>query len=149
MRHKPTRVDAVEAKSGNLYALARWCNGRVRYDWRRSTKYVRVPTTEGWRPLYPGDWLIFGALGEFYPVSDSVIRNSYDREGGPVLGNGPGAAPDWAGFDWRTAVCGSCGGRFLGYADMEVWPSPAGYSVARHRLAGRCDERSGYLEEKR
>jgi hypothetical protein len=85
LRHKPTRVDAVEITNANMTDLAAWCRGRVRFDWRKTTWYLRVPTTEGWRPGYIGDWLIFGVLGEFYPVSDVVIRNSYDREGGPVL----------------------------------------------------------------
>ena len=48
-------------------------------------KAFEIVTPEGTMHGKPGDWLVRGTAGEFYPVQDSIFREIYtDSEGMPV-----------------------------------------------------------------
>lgn len=39
-----------------------------------------VKTLEGGHIVCPGDWIIKGTLGEFYPCKPAAFENSYEKE---------------------------------------------------------------------
>ena len=39
----------------------------------------KVETPEGWMTGRPGDWLIQGVEGEYYPCEDSVFQATYEE----------------------------------------------------------------------
>ena len=44
-----------------------------------------VDTLEGGHIVCPGDWIITGVKGEFYPIKGDIFRATYD-----AVGEGPG-----------------------------------------------------------
>ena len=38
-----------------------------------------IPTLEGVMTASPGDWIIKGFAGEFYPIKDSIFRETYEE----------------------------------------------------------------------
>lgn len=39
---------------------------------------LAIRTLEGEMVAQPGDWIIRGVQGEFYPIKDSIFRETYD-----------------------------------------------------------------------
>jgi hypothetical protein len=39
---------------------------------------IAIDTLEGTITASPGDWIIRGAQGEFYPIKDSIFRETYE-----------------------------------------------------------------------
>ena len=37
-----------------------------------------IPTPEGTMTANPGDWIIRGVKGEFYPIKDAIFRETYE-----------------------------------------------------------------------
>ena len=46
---------------------------------RPDTEHFVVPTLEGHMLLCPGDWLIKGILGEFYPCKPDIFEKTYEK----------------------------------------------------------------------
>lgn len=42
------------------------------------TENLKIRTLEGVMLLKPGNWLIKGVEGEFYPCADSIFRRTYE-----------------------------------------------------------------------
>lgn len=67
--------------------IVRWCGGRAigEQEDRRAGgdapegAIVKIPTREG--PLYasPGDWIIRGVKGEFYPCKSDIFEATYEH----------------------------------------------------------------------
>lgn len=78
-RKKPVEIEAVRWTGQNyteVYAL---------YDPNGDKEALRgefgslfVPTLEGEMRADPGDWLIKGVEGEFYPCKPGIFEKSYD-----------------------------------------------------------------------
>ena len=50
-----------------------------------ATGFLLIATLEGVMQAKPGDWIIRGVQGEFYPIKDSIFRETYEpAEGGVV-----------------------------------------------------------------
>ncbi|AMS02680.1 hypothetical protein BJD55_gp086 [Gordonia phage Yvonnetastic] len=45
-----------------------------------ATGYLQIATLEGLMTVKPGDWVVRGIAGEFYPVKDSIFRDTYDPQ---------------------------------------------------------------------
>lgn len=43
------------------------------------SRTVQIPTLEGVMTASPGDWIIKGVKGEFYPCKDDIFRASYEQ----------------------------------------------------------------------
>lgn len=39
-----------------------------------------IDTLEGGHIVCPGDWIVTGVKGEYYPVKNSIFRETYDKE---------------------------------------------------------------------
>jgi len=64
----------------SLQELADWCGGAS--FWFRSLDdrpYIIIPTLQGDMRAWPGDWIVKGIGGEFYPVKPEVFEKSYER----------------------------------------------------------------------
>jgi hypothetical protein len=64
------RIVAWMKSCGNTYALA----DEVRY----STPEMAIQTLEGTMSARPGDWIIRGVKGEFYPCKPEVFEATYE-----------------------------------------------------------------------
>jgi hypothetical protein len=68
--------------------LAKWCGGRSYmmhsspdepyYPGDPGTDHILIPTLEGDMRGSPGDWIIQGVTGEFYPCKPDVFDQIYE-----------------------------------------------------------------------
>lgn len=80
---KPVTIEAVQFNNDeSSYALIRWINegqlaaGRCFASWQNNE--LIVPTLEGEHIASPGDWIIRGVKGEFYPCKPDIFEMTYD-----------------------------------------------------------------------
>lgn len=72
----------------------------------------RIGTPQGMRPVRPGDWVVRGVLGEWYPIANAVHEKRYrpaegePRKAGEELGlvREAAGARDAAEQLWREAI---------------------------------------------
>lgn len=48
-------------------------------NWEPDGEYLLIPTLEGTMVADPGDWLIHGVKGEWYPCKPDVFEATYDE----------------------------------------------------------------------
>ena len=87
-RKKPVVIEARQfhglMEIIDVYELAEWCGGEFKHDThpgqKRKTYYwsIEIPTLEGVMRATPGDFIIKGVQGEFYPIKDSIFRETYE-----------------------------------------------------------------------
>jgi hypothetical protein len=86
-RKLPVVVEAVRWTGGNLnevrvlagdnfYALS-W-EDRVNCDDPDATATVYDKLHSSWILVFDGQWVIKGVKGEFYPIADDVLRETYE-----------------------------------------------------------------------
>lgn len=73
-RKKPVVIEAVKLTPENAVTLAIWCNG-VNVPISR----VCIPTLEGTMNANPGDYIIKGVRGEFYPCKPEIFEETYEQ----------------------------------------------------------------------
>jgi hypothetical protein len=90
-RKKPVEIEAHRLDDSgnrmnwNAAALAVWCGGRLRQalahptDADSLTTYIDIETLEGTMTASPGDWIIRGVQGEFYPCKPEIFEATYDQ----------------------------------------------------------------------
>ena len=59
-------------KMEELSAFLGWPHDRNRYNW------LDINTLEGVMKAMPGDWIIKGVKGEFYPCKPDVFEATYE-----------------------------------------------------------------------
>lgn len=78
-RKKPIIIQAVQWKGNNFKELLNFCGSdRV----KMSTKHpgsLEIETMEGVMLAAPGDYIIKGVKGEFYPCKPDVFSETYDE----------------------------------------------------------------------
>lgn len=86
-RKKPVTVAAamLAADQSNLDDLVRWIKvggGKCYacYASADSVLGIMVVTLEGSMLVMPGDWIIKGVKGEFYPCKPDIFEATYERE---------------------------------------------------------------------
>jgi hypothetical protein len=60
-----------------LLEVAEWCGGRVPYA--EGTPPLEIETLEGTHKASPGDWVIKGVKGEFYPCKPDIFEATYEE----------------------------------------------------------------------
>ena len=77
----------------------------ARHGGRRTSRPFRflteVKTPEGWVELSPGNWLVQGTMGEFYPVTHEIFEHTFDEADDWNLGE-----PQVTNYD--AAECEAC-----------------------------------------
>ncbi len=87
-RKKPVVIEAWQlaeaATTKEARPLANWCKGILRYTYRDSAQvpHVIITTLEGEMTADPGDWIIRGVKGEFYPIKPDIFEQTYEPAGG-------------------------------------------------------------------
>ena len=72
-RKKPVTIEAVQfdgtmASVDGFLTVERLVRGRT----------MEIKTLEGWMHAAPGDWIIKGVQGEFYPVREDIFLATYE-----------------------------------------------------------------------
>lgn len=79
-KKKPVVVEACRYAGGEVESGIPddWIwSGNI--DYGLDGSYLIIPTLERNYRCDRGDWIIRGAVGEFYPVKDSVFRATYEE----------------------------------------------------------------------
>lgn len=74
-RKKPVHVDALQF-DGHNFNECREFIGSDNFD--NTLNYPNVKTLEGTMKVSPGDWIIRGVKGEYYPCKPDVFVATYD-----------------------------------------------------------------------
>lgn len=85
-RKKPVQIEAHqvplkpedEASWGDLSDVAEWCGGRIVND-AVDGRCVMVPTGSGEAKARAGNWIIKGAMLQFYVCRPDVFAQTYER----------------------------------------------------------------------
>jgi hypothetical protein len=82
-RKKPVVIEARQFFGDEPFAaiveLANWCKASVTYpiDSERAA-WLTIPTPEGDHRAVPGDWIVKGVKGEFYPCKPDIFAMTYE-----------------------------------------------------------------------
>lgn len=84
-RKKPVVIEAVLhlGDHGDVAAaedIARWCGGEVGWG-PKADPGILIKTREGTMRADPGDWIIRGVQGEFYPCKPDIFEATYEAVG--------------------------------------------------------------------
>lgn len=75
-RKKPVEIDAVRWTGSNLDDIAAFI-GKASNIYRKNNN-LSIRTLEGTMLCNPGDYLIKGVKGEFYPCKPDIFRETYE-----------------------------------------------------------------------
>lgn len=80
-RKKPVVIEAEFITEGNMDRVAEWCRGSVRgIKLPPKDRVIQIQTLEGELEIGPGNWIIKGVEGEFYPCKASVFDATYEED---------------------------------------------------------------------
>ena len=68
-------------------AVAEWCGGAshlMRHDDEDPPPGIEITTREGVMRADPGDWIIKGGQGEFYPCKPDIFEATYEPADAPT-----------------------------------------------------------------
>ena len=86
-RKKPLVIEAEQwepYKVSNFLSQANLTPIDSDTDWicqgcgNRATLHMNCPTLEGWHIVCPGDYIIKGVKGEFYPCKPDIFEMTYE-----------------------------------------------------------------------
>ena len=80
-RKKPVVVEAVQWNGANhLLPTIEFMKGSNAYldKSRNPIGEIMIPTLEGVMAAAPGDWIIKGVNGEFYPCKPDIFQKTYE-----------------------------------------------------------------------
>lgn len=77
-RKKPVVIEAVEYTGTFDEKLAEWCGGRI-VGLGQGFAKIEIDTLEGVVTASPGDYIIRGVQGEFYPCKPDIFDATYER----------------------------------------------------------------------
>lgn len=81
-RKKPVVVEAVQWTGGNPYEIVDFAGDSVRHyteDFFDVAVTLDIETLEGVMTASPGDYIIKGVNGEFYPCKPDIFEKTYER----------------------------------------------------------------------
>lgn len=82
-RKKPVVIEAVQYVPGGSTLIEAWMIGHdAREAFGVSGRNVLITTLEGVMTAEPGDWIIRGVKGEFYPCKPDIFEATYEAANG-------------------------------------------------------------------
>ena len=78
-RKRPVVIEAIQfqdTKEG-IAAVRRFCPGTGVRRWSGKTK-LEIKSREGMMTAIPGDWIVKGIQGEFYPCAPDIFEATYE-----------------------------------------------------------------------
>jgi hypothetical protein len=81
-RKKPVVVEAMQADFGyrNLKDIIEFAGAAIRPIERRPDYKLKIQTLEGVMAVQPGDYIIKGVAGEFYPCKPDIFEQTYEEQ---------------------------------------------------------------------
>lgn len=76
-RKKPVIIDAVLFDGINSADIHEFCGDNVREPVGET--YLEIETLEGTMKANPGDYIIKGVNGEFYPCKPDIFEKTYEK----------------------------------------------------------------------
>lgn len=73
-RKKPVEIEAVQWDGDNIREIASFAGGSASLG----SGVLIIRTLEGEMRADPGDWIIRGVKGEFYPRKPDIFAQTYD-----------------------------------------------------------------------
>ena len=79
-RKRPVVIEAARLGRYNAAGIAEWCGGVMRGGPSGGSRdaHVIIPTLEGRMTASPGDFVVKGVQGEFYPVKPTIFEETYE-----------------------------------------------------------------------
>lgn len=80
-RKRPVTIEARRLPTDDYDEwcdVVAWCGGRAIDHHEHPTAVAAIDTLEGTMYAEPGDWVIKGVAGEFYPCKPEVFTASYE-----------------------------------------------------------------------
>lgn len=81
-RKKPIEVEAMQFTGHNCYDILRFTNRGdlllAGLNELKQTDHPIIETLEGNMEAKPGDWIIRGVKGEFYPCKPDIFNATYE-----------------------------------------------------------------------
>lgn len=82
-RKKPVIIDAIQISKNNLDDVRDFMGGEAHRNIDFAINYgagwVSITTLEGRMVANPGDWIIKGVKGEFYPCKPDIFEATYEE----------------------------------------------------------------------
>jgi hypothetical protein len=79
-RKKPVVIEAMQFVAGGQSEIESWMIGHdARDKFGVSGDSVQISTLEGVMTAMPGDWIIKGVKGEFYPCKPDIFATTYEE----------------------------------------------------------------------
>jgi hypothetical protein len=78
---KPVTIEAIQLQVGRAATITDWMGRDANGDNLHATwdgRCFHIKTLEGIMTASPGDWIIKGVKGEFYPCKPDIFEASYD-----------------------------------------------------------------------
>ena len=76
-RKKPVVIEAVQFNGRNSADIHEFCGDKVREPVGKD--YLEIETLEGILIASPGDYVIKGIKGEFYPCKPDIFEQTYEK----------------------------------------------------------------------
>lgn len=80
-RKIPVVVEAMQVTEDNVHAVIKWIKtnrGDAIKHWEEGFLML-IKTLEGNMLADPGDWIVKGVKGEFYPVKPDIFAETYEE----------------------------------------------------------------------
>lgn len=79
-RKKPVEIEAIQFdwNADNWKACCRFIDAEIPED-AENPPYLLIDTLEGQMMVNPGDWIIKGVAGEFYPCKPTIFEATYEK----------------------------------------------------------------------
>jgi len=84
-RKKPVVIEAILYTGKNGFEISKWSNNLAYQspvlepsENNPGGSYLQIKTLEGIMTASPGDWIIKGISGEFYPCKPDVFEKTYE-----------------------------------------------------------------------
>lgn len=89
-RKKPVVIEAIQLSVGpsngntndaheeRVWAFIGWAKKHQFDNWTTPDEGIDIQTLEGVMHASPGDWIIKGVQGEFYPCKPDIFEATYD-----------------------------------------------------------------------
>lgn len=82
---KPVTIEAMQLVTGRAQAITEWMGGNANGECEHATwdgRSFHIKTLEGVMTANPGDYIIKGVKGEFYPCKSDIFAATYTNEDG-------------------------------------------------------------------
>lgn len=79
-RKKPVIISAIQWIGDNSDEIKAFCGDSCKFAIDNTDKSVFIYTLEGVHKALPGDFIIRGVQGEYYPCKPDIFAMTYDEE---------------------------------------------------------------------